>query len=90
MSDEWIYDIMSKEDVDRINNSADKLEHAMSGGISLVLNADNQSAIDLCQYWRRALHGDKMAWVKVASFVSGIIATIEMHLEEEGINPYEN
>ena len=58
--------------------------------ISLVLNADNQSAIDLCQYWRRALHGDKMAWVKVASFVSGIIATIEMHLEEEGINPYEN
>jgi hypothetical protein len=90
MSDDWIYNIIPKDEVERMNDAASKLEYHMSGGISIVLNSDNQSAIDLCRYWREALYGDKNSWVKVGSFMSGIIATIEMHLHEEGIDPYED
>lgn len=90
MSEDWIYDIIPKDEVDKINVSASRMEKNMSGGISIVLNSDNQSAVDLCRYWREALYGNKSAWLKVGSFMSGIIATIEMHLHEEGIDPYED
>ena len=90
MSEDWIYDIIPKDEVDRINASAERMEKHMAGGISIVLNSDNQSAIDLCKQWRGALYGDKTAWIKVGSFMSGIIATIESHLHEEGIDPYED
>lgn len=89
MSDEWIYDIMPKEQVESINRKADKTLYNMSGGISLVLTTDNQSAVDLCQNWRMALQGSPMSWVKVSSFLAGIIETIEEHLFDENINPYE-
>lgn len=89
MSDEWIYDIMPKEQVESINRKADKTLYNMSGGISLVLTTDNQSAVDLCQNWRMALQGSPMSWVKVSSFLAGIIETIEQHLFDENINPYE-
>lgn len=89
MSDEWIYDIMPKEQVESINRKADKTLYNMSGGISLVLTTDNQSAVDLCQNWRMALQGSAMSWVKVSSFLAGIIETIEEHLFDENINPYE-
>ena len=89
MSDDWIYDIAPKEQIDSINANADKTISNMSGGLSIVLGANNQSAIDLCQCWRQALMGDATAWIKVSSFMAGIIETIEEHLFEEGINPYE-
>lgn len=89
MSDEWIYDIIPKDQVDSINKKADKTLYNMSGGISLVLTTDNQSAVDLCQNWRMALQGSPMAWIKVSSFLAGIIETIEQHLFDENINPYE-
>ena len=89
MSDEWIYDIIPKDQVESINKKADKTLYNMSGGISLVLTTDNQSAVDLCQNWRMALQGSPMSWVKVSSFLAGIIETIEEHLFDENINPYE-
>ena len=89
MSDDWIYDIAPKEQIDSINANADKTISNMSGGLSIVLGANNQSAIDLCQCWRQALMGDATAWIRVSSFMAGIIETIEEHLFEEGINPYE-
>jgi hypothetical protein len=89
MSDEWIYDIIPREQVESINKKADKTLYNMSGGISLVLTTDNQSAVDLCQNWRMALQGSPMAWIKVSSFLAGIIETIEQHLFDENINPYE-
>jgi hypothetical protein len=36
-----------------------------------------------------ALQGSPMSWVKVSSFLAGIIETIEQHLFDENINPYE-
>ena len=89
MSDEWIYDIIPKDQVESINKKADKTLYNMSGGISLVLTTDNQSAVELCQNWRMALQGSPMSWVKVSSFLAGIIETIEEHLFDENINPYE-
>lgn len=89
MSEDWIYDYVSADDVDDMNRSADRIRRNMEGGIRLTLNADNQSAVDLCRIWRDALGGDRMAWVKISSFVAGIVNTVEAHLDEEGINPYE-
>ena len=89
MSDDWIYDIVPKEQIDSINENANKTISNMSGGLNIVLSANNQSAIDLCQCWRQALMGDATAWIKVSSFMAGIIETIEEHLFEEGIDPYE-
>jgi hypothetical protein len=89
MSEDWIYDYVSADDVESMNRNADRLERNMRGGIRLTLNADNESAVDLCRIWRDALQGDRMAWVKISSFVAGIVDTVEAHLDEEGINPYE-
>jgi len=89
MSDDWIYDIVPKEQIDSINKNADKTISNMSGGLTIMLGADNQSAIDLCQYWQHALSGDATAWIRISSFMAGIIETIEEHLLEEGINPYD-
>ena len=89
MSEDWIYDYVSADDVDDMNRSADRIRRNMEGGIRLTLNADNQSAVDLCRIWRDALGGDRMAWVKISAFVASIVNTVEAHLDEEGINPYE-
>jgi len=89
MSDEWIYDIAPKEQIDSINEQADKTLFNMSGGVSLVLSTDNQSAIDLCQNWKLAIGGNAMSWVRISTFMAGIIETLETHLFEENINPYE-
>ena len=89
MSDEWIYEIAPAEQINSINKNADKTIKNMSGGVSIVLGTDNQSAVDLCQTWDRALNGDPTAWIRISSFMSGIIETIEEHLLEENINPYD-
>lgn len=88
--DEWIYEIVPQDQVESINDKAEQIERNMDNGVSIVLTADNQSAIEMCQYWRKSLNGDFDAAFKVTAFVSSIIATIEHHLYEEGINPYED
>lgn len=88
--DEWIYEIVPHEQVESINDKAEQIERNMDSGVSIVLTADNQSAIEMCQYWRKSMKGDFDAAFKVTAFVSSIIATIEHHLHEEGIDPYED
>jgi len=88
--EDWIYDIVPKSQVESMNTNAKKIEKNMKGGVTLVLSSDNESAIELCNYWRNALQGDAMSWLRVSSFMAGIIETLEVHLSEEGINPYEN
>jgi hypothetical protein len=92
MSEEqdWIYDIVPKAQIESMNLNAKKIEKNMSGGITIVLSSDNESAMELCRYWKNALHGDAMSWIKISSFMAGIIETVEIHLSEEGINPYED
>lgn len=88
--EDWIYDIVPKAQVESMNTNAKRIQKNMEGGVTLVLSSDNESAIELCNYWRDALQGDSISWLRVASFMAGIIETIETHLSEEGINPYEN
>lgn len=89
-SDEWIYDIVPHDQIESMYDKAEQIERNMDNGLSIVLTADNQSAIEMCQYWRKSLRGDIEAAIKVTSFVSSIISTIEHHLHEEGIDPYED
>lgn len=89
-SDDWIYEIVPHDQVESMYDKAEQIERNMDNGISIVLTADNQSAIEMCQYWRKSLRGDFEASVKITSFVSSIILTIENHLHEEGIDPYED
>jgi len=88
--EDWIYDIVPRAQVESMNTNAKKIEKNMEGGVTLVLSSDNESAIELCNYWRNALQGDAISWLRISSFMAGIIETIEVHLSEEGINPYEN
>lgn len=89
MSEDWIYEYVSADEVESMNKNAKRIERRMKGGIRLTLNADNETAVDLCHIWRAAMEGDRMAWVKISAFVAGIVSTVEDHLSEEGINPYE-
>jgi len=88
--DEWIYEIVPHEQIESMLDNAEKIRRNMDEGVSLILTADNQSAIELCQYWRKSMRGDLESAFKVTAFMSSIINTIENHLMEEGINPYED
>jgi tyrosyl-tRNA synthetase len=88
--DEWIYEIVPHEQIESMQDKAEQIKRNMDEGVSIVLTADNQSAIEMCQCWRKSMKGDMEAAFKIASFMSSIISTIENHLMEEGINPYED
>jgi len=88
--DEWIYEIVPHEQIESMQDKAEQIKRNMDEGVSIVLTADNQSAIEMCQCWRKSMKGDIEAAFKIASFMSSIISTIENHLMEEGINPYED
>jgi len=91
MSDEgdWIYNIIPHEQADDMHDSMKRIEKRTQNGVTIMLSANDESAVEMCRTWQEALHGSGIAWIKISSFVAGIIGTIEMHLEEEGINPYE-
>ena len=91
MSDEssWIYDIIPEEQAKSMNANGEKIKDFMNNGVTVVLSASNQSAIEICQTWQNSLTGDPMAWVRIGSFMAGLVETIEQHLLEEGIHPYE-
>ena len=63
--EDWIYDIVPRAQVESMNTNAKKIEKNMEGGVTLVLSSDNESAIELCNYWRNALQGDAMSWLRV-------------------------
>lgn len=92
MSEEgdWIYNIIPAEQADSMNKNMEQIEERSKSGVTIVMSANDESAIEICRTWQEALQGDSIAWIKISSFVSGIISTIEEHLEEEGINPYES
>lgn len=91
MSDQndWIYGIIPKEQADDMYDNMERIEKRVQNGVTIMLSTNDESAVEMCRTWQEALHGSGVAWIKISSFVSGIIETIEMHLEEEGINPYE-
>jgi hypothetical protein len=91
MSDQndWIYGIIPKEQADDMHENMERIEKRTQSGVTIMLSANDESAVEICRTWQEALHGSGVAWIKISSFVSGIIDTIESHLEEEGINPYE-
>jgi len=91
MSDEgdWIYNIIPPEQADDMYENMERIERRTQNGVTIMLSANDESAVEICRTWQEALHGNAVAWIKISSFVSGIIDTIESHLEEEGINPYE-
>jgi hypothetical protein len=91
MSDEgdWIYNIIPHEQADDMYENMERIERRTQNGVTIMLSANDESAVEICRTWQEALHGSGVAWIKISSFVSGIIDTIESHLEEEGINPYE-
>ena len=92
MSDQndWIYGIIPKEQADDMHERMEQIEQRSQNGVTIMMSANDESAIEICRTWQEALHGDAMSWIKISSFVSGIIGTIEEHLNEEGINPYED
>ena len=92
MSDEadWIYNIIPQEQADDLTERMEVIEKRSQSGVTIMLSATDESAVEICRTWQNALQGNSMAWVKMSSFMSGIISTIEEHLNEEGINPYEN
>ena len=92
MSDQndWIYGIIPKEQADDMHERMEQIEQRSQNGVTIVMSANDESAVEICRTWQEALHGDAVAWIKISSFVSGIIGTIEEHLNEEGINPYED
>lgn len=83
---EWLRWIIPANQIESMQENFAKIEHRMSGGINIVLTADNQSAVELCQNWQRALRGDPYAWVKMSAFIDGLVETVTEHLEEEGID----
>lgn len=91
MSDQndWIYSIIPKEQADDMHKKMERIEKRSQSGVTIMMSANDESAVEMCRTWQEALHGSGVAWIKISSFVAGIIGTIEMHLEEEGINPYE-
>lgn len=86
---DWIHQIVPHSQIESMRVNAKKIEKGMDDGVSIVMSTDNLSAVELCQCWQLALHGDKKAWIKMSSFLANIVATVEEHLSEEGINPYE-
>jgi len=87
---DWIYNIIPAEQVDSMTENMEKIEKRSKSGVTIIMSASDESAVEMCRTWQEALQGNSFAWIKISSFVSGIISTIEEHLEEEGINPYES
>ena len=87
-ADDWIYDIIPAKQVEEIEFKAKSLQDNLNNGVTVVLSASNDSAIKLCQAYVRGTKGDVGAWVHVMGFLSSLIETVEMHLEDEGIDPY--
>jgi len=92
MSDDanWMYKILPEAEVNLMNEKGDKMESMMSNGVSLVLAASNQSALEMCRTFRDAMMGNNDAWKSLAIFVGGIVNTLERHLREEDIEPYDD
>ena len=87
-SEDWIYDIIPAKQVREIELKAERLEHNLGNGVTVVLSASNDSAIKLCRAYWDGTQGNINAWMHIMGFLDSLIATIEEHLEDEGIDPH--
>ena len=85
----WIHEIIPKTQVDAINRKGEALVHNMTNGLTIMLNATNQSAIELCRAWKKTKEGSEEGFESIAYFINGFIESLETYLEEEDINPYK-
>ena len=72
-----------------MNKNGDAMIDNMKNGVNLMISASNQSAIELCKAWELTRHGDEDGFGAIAYFINGLVSALEMYLEDENINPYE-
>ena len=85
----WIHDIIPRKQAEAMELSGDALIANLKDGVQLIVSASNQSAIDLCKAWELTKSGHEDGFETIAMFVNGLVATLEMYLLEEDIDPYE-
>ena len=85
----WIHDIIPRAQVDAMNKNGDAMVDNMKNGVNLMISASNQSAIELCKAWELTRNGDEDGFGAIAYFINGLVSALEMYLEDENINPYE-
>jgi hypothetical protein len=85
----WIHDIIPREQVDAMNKNGDAMVDNMKNGVNLMISASNQSAIELCKAWELTKNGYEDGFESIAYFVNGLISALEIYLSEENIDPYE-
>ena len=87
--DDWVYNIISAEDVAEMEYKANRLENMMDRGISIVMSASHDSAISLVEAYRRSHTQDLDAWIQIMDFVETLMRIIEEHLREEGVEIHD-
>ena len=85
----WIHDIIPRTQVEAMNKSGDAMVNNMNNGVSLMVTASNQSAIELCKAWELTKNGNEDGFEAIAYFVDGLVSTLLMYLKDEEIDPYE-
>ena len=85
----WIHDIIPRTQVEAMNKSGDAMVNNMNNGVSLMVTASNQSAIELCRAWELTKNGNEDGFEAIAYFVDGLVSTLLMYLKDEEIDPYE-
>ena len=85
----WIHDIIPRSQIDAMNKNGDAMIDNMKNGVNLMISASNQSAIELCKAWELTRNGDEDGFGAIAYFINGLVSALEMYLEDESINPYE-
>ena len=85
----WIHDIIPRSQIDAMNKNGDAMIDNMKNGVNLMISASNQSAIELCKAWELTRNGDEDGFGAIAYFINGLVSALEMYLEDENINPYE-
>ena len=86
----WIHDIIPRAQVEAMDRNGSALIDNMRNGVSLMVTASNQSAIDLVKAWEMTKNGNESGFETIAYFVDGLVSTLLMYLKEENIDPYED
>lgn len=91
-NDDWIENIFTPEEVEKIRASTERIEEDMSTVYEVTFLIPRDQAIELCQQYEAMHHlnptMESLAYV--ASMLEAIIETIEDTLDFDGINPYED
>lgn len=90
MSDDenWILEVMSPAEATSMNVDGQIIADEIIPGITMYLTITNVMAAEMCKTYKNAIFGDTGSWMQLTAFLQKIVATLETHLNEEGINPY--